>query len=62
MKHDYRVIAWRPAQREDGTIVNLQLEIDQGDILTWMGAKALRSKRGYSQIASGAVRVRVVKK
>ena len=61
MKHDHRTIAWRPALK-DGVSVKLELEVDEGDLLTWMGAKAIQSKRGYSQIASGAVRVKVVKK
>ena len=44
---------------KDGKSVKLVLEIDRMDLLTWLGGKALQSKGGKSQIASGAIRVRV---
>lgn len=63
MKHRrYDNVCWRPALRESGESVKLILEIDRMDLLDWLGNRALRSKGGKSQIASGAIRVRVEKK
>jgi len=58
-KFQLSLIARRHTPHE-GQRYALELWVDTNDLLTWMGAKALGSKRKRSQMASGAIVVKAI--
>lgn len=60
-KDTHMCIGWRGALTEGGEAVVLELWINRGDLLDWLGPKALKSAGGQSRQASGAIIVKVVK-